>query len=84
MSYNKFRGLGKRMRDLLELLEYSLNTSASGTAEYALFIMLPVNQGGSNNSGSNAYWGGYSPSAAHETSDVALRDVFEMYYGLRY
>ena len=83
MSYNKFRGLGKRMRDLLELLEYTVNTSASGTAEYALFTMVPMNQGGSSSSGSSTYWGGYSPSLAHEGSDVALRDVFEMFYGLR-
>jgi hypothetical protein len=93
VSYNKFRGLGKRMRDLLGLLEYSVVNSAAGTAEYALFAMPTGGQTGGEGANSS-YWGSFGRDGGSSSSsggggggvssDVALHDVFEMYYGLRY
>ena len=86
VSYNKFRGLGKRMRDLLELLEYSVIHSEAGGAEYALFALPPAAQ---RAGAASAYWGGFGgrggdgSDGAPVSSDVAMKDLFEMYFVLR-
>lgn len=78
------------MRDLLELLEYSILNSAAGSAEYALFATIPLHgqDGNTGYSSSSSYWGSFGRDGAasaltNVSGDVALRDVFEMYYGLR-
>lgn len=85
MSYNKFRGLGKRMRELLELLEFSVLQSEAGGHEYALFAAAIPSRDGP----SGAYWGRFGGRAADTdstqiSSDVALKDVFEMYIAMRF